>query len=743
MNNIPYKWVLKDTEKNVNIQELAEKFNFPVPLIKILVNRGYDTEDKIRKFINSDIIYLQNPFLFNDMVSAVEIVKKHIEEKNKILIWGDKDVDGITSVCLMTKTLKKLGADVTWYIPQVEGYGLNKETIEKYKDTVKLIVTVDCGITAYEEVKYIKENNIDVIITDHHEPTKEIVEKIRSLNVPIINPHLEDYTGFRDLAGVGVALKFIMAILMSYDKNYYNKNFVILDIETTGLSPITDEICEIAALKVVNFIPKDTFSTLVKPNFPIPQEVINIHKITNEMVKDAPSIQEVLPRLLDFIKDATLVVHNADFDISFINYQLKKLGLEPIPFSKVIDTFKLSKEFLVLSSHSLHSLSSYLLFTNKPSHRALDDVLATAELFYYLYLITNSKLRLFVEEWTIFAFLGTISDIVPLIEENRIIVKKGIEKFFSSHLPMTKIVVDYIKNTLKKPQIDAETISWNLIPLINSAGRLRQVDVAIDFLLTEDIQEANFYFQKLLELNNQRKSLQNTNLSIFYNLIDKQCNLKEDIILFVVAEGIERGVTGIIANNILKEFNRPVILLIAEDGKATGTARSPKGVNIYRILKKTEHLFEKFGGHENACGFTIKKENIPILKNQLKILQEELVIEPPLLEIDLELNPENFNLEFYRYLSILEPCGFENPYPIFMIRNSKIVDWKYFGKDNKHSLVTFEANKKIIQAVCWDIPDIATILRNFTYFNIVGEMELDNQDKNKLRFVLLDLQPVI
>lgn len=750
MNNhrIPYKWVIKTIKDDINIDELVQKFNFPKSIIKILVSRGYDTEDKIKKFITNDIIYLQNPFLFKDLANALEIVKKHIEEKNKILIWGDRDVDGITSVCLMVKTLKNFGAEVLWYIPQTEGYGLNKETIEKYKNEIKLVITTDCGITAYEEIKYLKENNIDVILTDHHEPTKDIVEKIRSLNVPIINPYLEDYNGFKDLAGVGVVLKFITGLIMSYDNRYYNKNFVVLDIETTGLSPFVDEICEISAIKVKNFIPQENFYTLIKPKQQIPENVIKIHGITNEMVKDAPSLEDVLPKLLDFIKDSTLVIHNADFDLSFINTALKKFNL-PVLTNQVEDTLLISRQYFPFMSHSLEALCDDFMFEHKPKHRAKEDTLATLELFYYLYYITNPRIRFFIEEALTLTCLGTISDLMPLTEDNRIIVKKGIESIYSSKLPFCKIIIEYLTKDKNVKEITAENLSWYIIPLLNSAGRMQQVETAVNFFLAEEKIDVEYYFKQLSEINNRRKILQNTNLTIFYELVEEQCNLKEDIVLIVVAENIEHGVTGIVANYMLKEFNRPVVLLILENGKATGTARSPKTINIFNILKKCEFLFEKFGGHENACGLTIKKENIPIFRQEIKKLEKEIIITPPVLEIDTEITQDDFNIELYKHINLLEPCGYENPYPIFLIKNAKVTNWRYVGKDNKYSSITFEfinnknSDNTKINSVCWDIPEIGDILRNFSFFNIVGEIEEDPQNQNSIRFILLDLQPVI
>jgi len=639
-----------------------------------------------------------------------------------------------------------LAANVLWYIPQTEGYGLHKEVLEKYVGTVNLVVTVDCGITAINEVEFLLKNNIDVIITDHHEPDYNIVKRFKELNVPVINPYLEEYKGFRDLAGSGVVLKLVTALIMSYDEKYYNKDFVVLDIETTGLSPFSDEICELAMVKLKNFLPVDSYHTLVKPSKPIPLSVSKIHGITDEMVQNAPTIEQVLPQVVNFISNTTLVIHNADFDLSFLNFALKKYEY-PILKNEVIDTLAIARLYYPTISHSLESLSSNFMFSNKPTHRAMDDVLSTAELFYYLYFITNYKLRIFIEENLYFSSLGTISDLVPLVNDNRIIVKKLTENITNINIPPFKIMVEYLKNELAKDEIDAETLSWNIIPLLNSAGRMQKVEFAVNFLTSSTLSDAKFYFQKLIELNVQRKVLQNTNLSIFLDLVEQQCDLQKDIILLVVAENIEHGVTGIVANYMLKEFNRPVILLILNGETATGTARSPKGINIYNILKRCEHLFEKFGGHENACGLTIKKENIPLLNQQLKILEKELVLTPPVIEIDTELNPSEFSLDFYKYLYLLEPCGVENPYPVFLIKNVKVLNYKHFGKDNKYLLIDFEPvsyhQKKVITAVCWDIPDIDNILRNFQYFDIIGELEINPVDKKSLRFVLFDLQPVL
>ncbi|MFQ3675350.1 MAG: single-stranded-DNA-specific exonuclease RecJ [Endomicrobiia bacterium] len=742
MSRLIYKWDIKPKISDDIVQSVSSKYQISKTLAKILINRGFDTEDKILKFISSDIIYLNNPFLFEDMVSAITVIKKHIDNKSPILIWGDRDTDGVTSVVLLYKTLKSLGAEVDWYIPQTEGYGLNIETIDKYKNKVKLIITVDCGISAIEELKHIKNLGMEIVLTDHHEPPEEIYSLKKELNIPVINPYMKEYSGFRDLAGVGVVLKLVWGLMMSFDENIYNKEYVVLDLETTGLSPTKDEICEIAAVKIKNFIPYETFQTLVKPKNLIPESATNVHGITNEMVSDAPSIKDVLPKFLDFVKDTPIVVHNAEFDMMFINNVLKINNYDKLN-NEVIDTLLISRQYFPLKSHSLKSMSNEFLFKNRPTHRALNDVAATIELFNYLYYFKNTKIRFFIENNLDIVSLGTISDIMPLIEDNRIIVKKGLEMFSNSRKPVFKTLLNYL--TKKTSFLDSESISWYIVPILNAAGRMQKAEVAVHFLLSENVSDAEQYFNQLININSARRNLQETNKTKFYDLIEEQCDIENDLILVVVAENLEHGERGVVANYVMKEFGRPVVLLILENGTATGAVRSPKSINIYDILKKLDYLYIKFGGHEHACGLTIHKDKIETFRQEIKKLQKEVIMENPVLSIDTELSVYDIGINLVRELDLLEPCGPENPYPVFLLKNVKVVNWKYIGSGKKYSRLTLELSgmDTKMDSVCWDIPEIGDIIKNFSFFDIVGQIELDEMSKLGYKFVILDLQPVI
>lgn len=203
------RWVVKNRFYNgVSVHEN--------PLISnLLVSRNITLHENAESFLNPSVEDLYNPFLLKDMERAIGRIDEGIERGEKIVIYGDYDVDGITSTSILYTALKKIGADVSYYIPEriLEGYGINKKAIEYIKSIgTKLIITVDCGITAIEEVEYAKSIGIDIIVTDHHECKEEIPNTI------VINPKRKDCAyPFKELAGCGVAFKLVQALWIKYN----------------------------------------------------------------------------------------------------------------------------------------------------------------------------------------------------------------------------------------------------------------------------------------------------------------------------------------------------------------------------------------------------------------------------------------------------------------------------------------------------------------------------------------------
>lgn len=204
------KWEFYNSDEKL-VNEICEKYNLNKVIGKIIVNRHVVNDEDVRIFITPTRDDFHNPFLFKGMDIAVERIIKAIKNKEKILIYGDYDVDGITSTTVLKKYLMDRGISVDTYIPNRlhEGYGLNKKAINTIKErNIDLIITVDCGISAIEEVDYAVRLGMDIIVTDHH----EVGEKLPNA-LAVIDAKRKDNTyPFRALAGVGVVFKLIQAL---------------------------------------------------------------------------------------------------------------------------------------------------------------------------------------------------------------------------------------------------------------------------------------------------------------------------------------------------------------------------------------------------------------------------------------------------------------------------------------------------------------------------------------------------
>lgn len=194
-----------------DISKISSKFNLCEDIVKLLFCRGINTEDKIDDFLSSGITQLNNPYLLKNMSEVVEKINFHINNKHSILIMGDYDTDGISASAILYKYFESIGVKVNVFLPNrfVDGYGLTCETIEKVNNLYKpnLIITVDCGITCYNEVEFCKSLGIDIIITDHHDIPEIIPDTL------VIDPKLPDQLyPFNELCGAGVALKLVHAL---------------------------------------------------------------------------------------------------------------------------------------------------------------------------------------------------------------------------------------------------------------------------------------------------------------------------------------------------------------------------------------------------------------------------------------------------------------------------------------------------------------------------------------------------
>ena len=242
------RWRIK--EKNISkAEKIAKKYNLSNLVSKIIANKNLN-DDEIEKFLNPTRKDFYDPFLMPDMDKAIDRIERAIKEKEKIIIYGDYDADGITSTVILKRFFKDRGIELDTYIPNRlnEGYGLNKNAVEKIaKDGYTLMITVDCGITSIEEVELAKKLGLDVVVTDHHETLDQLPNAVAVIDCK----RKDNEYPFEALAGCGVAFKLIQAYCMRLDINE-NECLKYLDIACVGtisdIVPLVDENRVIAKL---------------------------------------------------------------------------------------------------------------------------------------------------------------------------------------------------------------------------------------------------------------------------------------------------------------------------------------------------------------------------------------------------------------------------------------------------------------------------------------------------------------
>lgn len=249
------KWECYEIDEK-KLKEFTQKYNLNELLARVLLNKGITTKENIELFMNPTRKDFHDPFLMPDMEVAVNRILKAIDNNEKIIIYGDYDADGITSITVLKSFLEERGLEVDSYIPNRldEGYGLNKEAIKKiFDDGHRLMITVDCGISGIDEVEYANSLGMEVLITDHHEPAQTLPNALAVVDAK----RKDNKYPFNQLAGVGVVFKFIQAISikLNLDEKEYLKYLDIVCIGTiSDIVPLVDENRVIAklGLKLVN-----------------------------------------------------------------------------------------------------------------------------------------------------------------------------------------------------------------------------------------------------------------------------------------------------------------------------------------------------------------------------------------------------------------------------------------------------------------------------------------------------------
>lgn len=319
--------------------------------------------------------------------------------------------------------------------------------------------------------------------------------------------------------------------------------------------------------------------------------------------------------------------------------------------------------------------------------------------------------------------VGTISDIVPLVNENRVIAKLGLMLIRQTR----NIGLRSIIQSSGYSKIDSNSISFGIAPRINACGRMGKAEEALELLLSKNYNRVSELTQKLNEHNRIR---QETEKSIFENAIKQieQKHLKDKNAIIVGGENWHHGVIGIVSSKITEMYFKPSILLsFEEDGTGKGSGRSIPGFDLHDALMQCTDTIEKFGGHSMAVGITVQKDKFSKFKEQLENIATKAQIDEmiPVIQVDSKIDVKDINKDMVESLKQLEPFGEGNRMPVFAFRNLKIDSIRALS-EGKHLKLTLKDNNTIINGIGFNLGELAEEYRIGDKIDVVGVLEINS-----------------
>lgn len=291
-----------------------------------------------------------------------------------------------------------------------------------------------------------------------------------------------------------------------------------------------------------------------------------------------------------------------------------------------------------------------------------------------------------LENFSDIATLGTIGDIVPLVGENRTLVKNGLRHIQNSD----RIGINAMKQEsgIAEKEINSSNVAFTLVPRINAGGRLGSSEKSVNLLLTEDEDEAVTIADKLGMDNRERQSIEKEILASIDEEVRRTPNIVNDKILVFAGKGWHQGVVGIVASRIKDIYDKPTIIIgIDDDGVARGSGRSVEGFSLCDAVFACSKHLTHYGGHPMAVGISLEKEKINDFRKAINAYCKDIKMPYNILHIDCKLNPNQLDLSILDSLSYIEPCGASNPSPIFGLYNMTVIATKEMG-NGKHMRIT-------------------------------------------------------
>lgn len=347
------------------------------------------------------------------------------------------------------------------------------------------------------------------------------------------------------------------------------------------------------------------------------------------------------------------------------------------------------------------------------------------------------------EEFLDLAALGTVADLAPLVDENRLFAIYGLERINRSPRPGIEALIEV--SGLSGKEINAGHIGFALGPRINAAGRLDSAAYAVELLVTEDGKRARELAGLLDRRNRERQAISDEMSEEAAREVEAHPEWLENRVLVVAKEGWNTGVIGIAASRLVERYYRPVLMISVNEGVGKGSARSIHGFHLYDAMNACRELFGHFGGHKMAAGFSIEASRIDELRDRLqRIAQEVLTPEDliPKIEIDAELDLAEIGPDFVETIGRLAPFGFGNPGPRFQFSGLTIERCRPVGQDGAHLQLRVAKGAARIGGIAFRRGAEADLVNRWTRLDLVGELTVNewNGQKN-LQIILEDWRP--
>jgi single-stranded-DNA-specific exonuclease len=338
--------------------------------------------------------------------------------------------------------------------------------------------------------------------------------------------------------------------------------------------------------------------------------------------------------------------------------------------------------------------------------------------------------------------LGTIGDVVPLVDENRIFSKAGLEIINSDARPGINALCE-VAGISHQPAF-AEDVSFRLVPRLNAAGRMSHASLALQLLTTDNIATARQLAQSLDALNYRRRELERSILEEILEDYQQQPDLLKKQTLVKWDSTWHQGVLGIVASRIVDSYYRPAILITVTGELGKGSARSIPGLDIYKVLESCRHCLEDFGGHSMAAGLTIKTENLIEFQRSFEKAVRRMPQSDdrrPHLTVDSQIQLDDISEELIDEIETLNPFGNQNPEPVFMAQNIKVVSSKIVGEKHRRMMLVQDAqpSAKPISAICFNAEE--NLLKKTIFSRIAFRLRWNRWNGNKtIQLIIEDAQ---